>query len=109
MQSGCDTKNTNSKQLKNVSSNPTNTGITQSSSHKIPISRLKPSSALTSHSSPKRSGLKRTRVEHVVIEKRYRMKITDSLNELKVMLRCTDDKKVCLGLDKIYRNICMLK
>lgn len=37
---------------------------------------------------------KRSRVEHVVIEKRYRMKITDSLNELKKMLPGTDNKKV---------------
>lgn len=37
---------------------------------------------------------KKSRVEHVVIEKRYRMKITDSLNELKNMLPGSDDKKV---------------
>lgn len=37
---------------------------------------------------------KRPRVEHVVIEKRYRMKITDSLNELRNMLPGADDKKV---------------
>ena len=37
---------------------------------------------------------KKSRIEHVVIEKRYRMKITDSLNELKNMLPGSDDKKV---------------
>lgn len=37
---------------------------------------------------------KKSRVEHVVIEKRYRMKITDSLNELKNMLPGADEKKV---------------
>lgn len=37
---------------------------------------------------------KKSRVEHVIIEKRYRMKITDSLNELKIMLPGSDDKKV---------------
>ncbi|XP_066928267.1 sterol regulatory element-binding protein 2-like [Clytia hemisphaerica] len=36
---------------------------------------------------------KKSRVEHVIIEKRYRMKITDSLNELKIMLPGSDDKK----------------
>ena len=37
---------------------------------------------------------KKSRVEHVIIEKRYRMKITDSLNELKNMLPGSDEKKV---------------
>ena len=37
---------------------------------------------------------KKSRVEHVIIEKRYRMKITDSLNELKYLLPGSDDKKV---------------
>lgn len=36
---------------------------------------------------------KKSRVEHVIIEKRYRMKITDSLNELKGMLPGSDEKK----------------
>ncbi|XP_057302255.1 sterol regulatory element-binding protein 1-like [Hydractinia symbiolongicarpus] len=62
---------------------------------KIPISRLKTNSNVTlfQPKSPKKQAAKRTRVEHVVIEKRYRTKISESLNELKIMLRHTDDKK----------------
>ena len=45
---------------------------------------------------------KKSRIEHVVIEKRYRMKITDSLNELKNMLPGSDDKKVCCFLNFFY-------
>ena len=39
---------------------------------------------------------RKPRVEHVVIEKRYRMKLTGSLNTLKDMLNCHSEKKVCL-------------
>lgn len=67
--------------------------IPTSTNPKVPITRLKPSN----HSNPpvvvKYDEPKKTRVEHVVIEKRYRMKITDSLNELKCMLSLDDDKK----------------
>lgn len=45
---------------------------------------------------PAKDDGKKSRVEHVVIEKRYRMKITDSLNELKNMLPGADEKKVLL-------------
>jgi len=53
------------------------------------------SATLTSqhHSKKGGGGSKKTRVEHVVIEKRYRMKITESLKELKHMLGCYDEKK----------------
>ena len=38
----------------------------------------------------------KTRMEHVVIEKRYRMKLAVSFNMLKDMLNCNSEKKVCL-------------
>lgn len=59
--------------------------------------------------SPKKQAAKRTRVEHVVIEKRYRTKITESLNELKIMLRHTDDKKVSYFPQRVIRNHLRLK
>ena len=39
---------------------------------------------------------RKPRVEHVVIEKRYRMKLTSSLNTLKDRLNCHSEKKVGL-------------
>ena len=39
---------------------------------------------------------RKPRVEHVVIENRYRMKLTGSLNTLKDMLNCHSEKKVGL-------------
>ena len=65
-----------------------------STNQKIPITRLKPTSLCSNPVAHKLDDPKKTRVEHVVIEKRYRMKITDSLNELKCMLSLDDDKKV---------------
>lgn len=68
--------------------------IPTSSNPKVPISRLKPNYPPAIPSTVKFEEPKKTRVEHVVIEKRYRMKITDSLNELKCMMSLDDDKKV---------------
>ncbi|XP_047140740.1 uncharacterized protein LOC100200726 [Hydra vulgaris] len=61
---------------------------------KIPIKRLNPDSPDSAHMlKVKAPAAKKTRVEHVVIEKRYRMKITDSLNELKKLLPCSEESK----------------
>jgi len=94
-----------------ISSNKSNTGVSHHHHHhlhsptKVAIDRVKNLHTSSHHSSKAhklkkleskrvKAEAKRSRVEHVVIEKRYRMKITDSLNELKKMLPGSDDKKV---------------
>lgn len=96
---------------------PTTATFTMPSIHhtsKVPIDRIKSSSIHVEKPAKVRRSVdgkrikgsegKKSRVEHVVIEKRYRMKITDSLNELKIMLPGVDDKKV-IGRHKIIQTI----
>ena len=85
---------------------PAQCGMIDKPVDKLPIKRLNSDVSDSAHMLKiKAPAAKKTRVEHVVIEKRYRMKITDSLNELKRLLPCNEESKV--QYIQLLSNLCI--